>query len=93
MDISAISLFLFRDGKAEISLTPVILLITSLCTGTIISIHRTPSLALTAPVCNRLRLLDTVLRKSADPSLLIHAILDLSEIMLLYLPSSVSSLP
>jgi len=45
--------------------------------GTVISIHPTPDLTFTSPIAQRLRPLDTVLRKSADPSLLIHAILDL----------------
>ncbi|KAJ3503240.1 hypothetical protein NLJ89_g8521 [Agrocybe chaxingu] len=45
--------------------------------GTVISLHPSTSLTFTAPISQRLRALDTVLRKSADPSLLIHAILDL----------------
>ncbi|KAF9564956.1 magnesium transporter [Agrocybe pediades] len=45
--------------------------------GTVISIRPTPNLNFTAPIKLRLRSRDTVLRKSADPSLLLHAMLDL----------------
>ncbi|KAF9535631.1 magnesium transporter [Crepidotus variabilis] len=45
--------------------------------GTVISIHPTPDLTFTSPIADRLQPMDTVLRKSADPSLLIHALLDL----------------
>ncbi|KAH9477714.1 Cobalt/magnesium transport protein CorA [Psilocybe cubensis] len=45
--------------------------------GTIISIRPIPHLNLTAPISFRLKSRDTVLRSSADPSLLLHALLDL----------------
>ncbi|KAF8910196.1 hypothetical protein CPB84DRAFT_1821600 [Gymnopilus junonius] len=45
--------------------------------GTFISISQSPNLRFTAPISFRLRSRDTVLRKSADPSLLLHAMLDL----------------
>ncbi|KDR85830.1 hypothetical protein GALMADRAFT_51400 [Galerina marginata CBS 339.88] len=45
--------------------------------GTVISIRPAPNLSFTAPISFRLRSRDTVLRKSADPSLLLHALLDL----------------
>ncbi|PPQ96364.1 hypothetical protein CVT26_004966 [Gymnopilus dilepis] len=45
--------------------------------GTLISISPTANLRFTAPISFRLRSRDTVLRQSADPSLLLHAMLDL----------------
>ncbi|PPQ89972.1 hypothetical protein CVT25_009612 [Psilocybe cyanescens] len=45
--------------------------------GTFISIRPIPNLSLTAPISFRLKSRDTVLRKSADPSLLLHSLLDL----------------
>ncbi|KAJ6529711.1 hypothetical protein B0H19DRAFT_1193119 [Mycena capillaripes] len=45
--------------------------------GTVISIHSTPSLTMTEPITNRLRQFDTVLRTSADASLLVQSLLGL----------------
>ncbi|KAJ6562659.1 hypothetical protein B0H19DRAFT_101692 [Mycena capillaripes] len=45
--------------------------------GTVISIHSTPSLAMTEPITQRLRQFDTVLRTSADASLLVQSLLAL----------------
>ncbi|KAF9483451.1 hypothetical protein BDN70DRAFT_929153 [Pholiota conissans] len=45
--------------------------------GTLISIRPTPDLSFTAPISYRLKSRDTVVRKSADSSLLLHALLDL----------------
>jgi Mg2+ and Co2+ transporter CorA len=45
--------------------------------GTVISINRTPDLAFTQPIRERLKHRDTGLRNTADPSLLVHALLDL----------------
>jgi len=45
--------------------------------GTIISIHQTPTAEFADPILNRLRTRDTVLRTTADPSLLLESILDL----------------
>ncbi|KAF8585122.1 hypothetical protein K439DRAFT_1082558 [Ramaria rubella] len=45
--------------------------------GTVISIHQTPSPAFAEPILTRLRASDTVLRSTADPSLLVQSILDL----------------
>ncbi|KAF8983972.1 hypothetical protein BDQ17DRAFT_750646 [Cyathus striatus] len=45
--------------------------------GTVISFHPSPSLQFSAPISNRLRQMDTVLRTSADGSLLVHALIDL----------------
>jgi len=44
--------------------------------GTVISISPTSDLNFTAPITQRLRQADTGLRMSADPSLLVHALLD-----------------
>ncbi|KAF8964374.1 hypothetical protein BDZ97DRAFT_1816203 [Flammula alnicola] len=49
--------------------------------GTIISIRPTSNLSFTAPIAYRLKSRDTVLRKSADASLLLHAMLDLMHIL------------
>jgi len=57
------------------------MLLIKFSSGTVISIRATPSLAFAAPITFRLRSRDTVLRKSADPSLLLHALLDLSELI------------
>ncbi|KZP10118.1 hypothetical protein FIBSPDRAFT_872974 [Athelia psychrophila] len=45
--------------------------------GTVISIHPTPSLDYTAPITNRLRTRDGMLRTTADASLLVQSLLDL----------------
>ena len=67
----------------------ILFMLIKLISGTVISIHPTPSLAFAAPIAFRLKSRDTVLRKSADPSLLLHALLDLGE----FLCSSSSSSP
>lgn len=46
--------------------------------GTVISIHPTSNLEFTSPITKRLHQRDTGLRTSADPSMLVHALLDLS---------------
>ena len=50
--------------------------------GTIISIHPTPNVEFTSPIARRLHQRDTILRKSADPSLIVQALLDLSALLL-----------
>jgi len=45
--------------------------------GTVITVHPTPNLHFTQPIADRLRQQDTVLRTTADPSLLVQSILDL----------------
>lgn len=55
----------------------VIYLLTCYGTGVVISVHPTPDLVFTAPIAGRLRQRDTNLRASADPSLLVHSLLDL----------------
>ena len=46
--------------------------------GTVLSLQSSFDSDLTHPISQRLRSRDTVLAKSADPSLLVHALLDLS---------------
>ncbi|EAU92445.2 hypothetical protein CC1G_00664 [Coprinopsis cinerea okayama7 len=46
--------------------------------GTVITIHKTPDLEFSTPISARLGQRDTVLRKSVDPSLLVHALLDIT---------------
>ena len=48
-------------------------------TGTVISLHPNPDLSLTQPITRRLQQRDTMLRTSADPSLLVQSLLDLSK--------------
>ena len=50
----------------------------NILTGTVISISPSPNLSFTSPIARRLVQPDTGLRMSADPSLLVHALLDLS---------------
>jgi len=45
--------------------------------GTVITVHPTPDLLFTKPIAERLRRRDTVLRATADPSLLVQSLLDL----------------
>ena len=53
-------------------------------TGTVVSLQPSYDLDLTFPISQRLRSRDTVLTKSADPSLLVHALLDLGRRRLLH---------
>ena len=46
--------------------------------GTVISFNAMPNLDLTEPVTTRIRHADTSLRRTADPSLLVQSLLDLS---------------
>lgn len=48
--------------------------------GTVISIHPENNLEFTSPVRERLRQRHTSLRSTADPSLLVHALIDLGEL-------------
>jgi hypothetical protein len=72
-------LFLLRDGrnsptfKRDPSTNLYIL-------GTVISIRPNPDLNFTAPIAARLRQRDSLLRTSADPSMLIQGLLDLSQL-------------
>ncbi|KAH8835233.1 magnesium transporter [Flagelloscypha sp. PMI_526] len=63
-----------RD-RVKVKLNPVWIFL--LRDGTVVSIHPTPSEELTAPIVARLRQRDTVLRSTADPSILVHALIDL----------------
>ncbi|KAL1719888.1 hypothetical protein EV715DRAFT_289749 [Schizophyllum commune] len=65
-----------RDGRVPVRVSPFYIFL--LRDGTVISISASPSgQALTAPIAARLRERDTLLRKSADPSLLVQSLLDL----------------
>ena len=55
-----------------------LLLTVILLTGTVVSLQSSRDSDLTSPISQRLRSRDTVLTKTADPSLLVHALLDLS---------------
>jgi hypothetical protein len=49
-----------------------------LLAGTVVSLQSSYDSYLTSPISQRLRSRDTVLTKTADPSLLVHALLDIS---------------
>ena len=51
----------------------------SFVSGTVISINETPDIDFTVPIISRLRHRDTVLRATADPSLLVESLLDLGQ--------------
>ena len=61
-----------------------LLLNVMLLTGTVISLQSSWNSNLTNPISQRLRSCDTVLTKTADPSLLVHALLDLSMWLILF---------
>jgi len=75
--VDAMCLFLTRNGACF--LVFFLHVVTLRDTGTVISIHPTNNLDFTAPIAARLRQRDTVLRTSADPSLLLQSLLDLSQ--------------
>ena len=74
-------IFLLRDGMLSglEALVPQAQAFFSLCLGTVISIHPSPNLDFTAPITSRLRVRDSLLRSSADPSMLVESLLDLSQ--------------
>ena len=55
-----------------------LLLNVMLLSGTVVSVQSSCDSDLTSPISQRLRSRDNILTKTADPSLLVHAILDLS---------------
>ncbi|PPQ66055.1 hypothetical protein CVT24_000237 [Panaeolus cyanescens] len=63
------------DERVHVRVSPMFMFL--LRDGTVISIHAVPNSRFTAPITQRLRSRDTLLRKSADPSMLIHSLLDL----------------
>lgn len=64
-----------RGERVDVDISPMFLFLFR--DGTVISIHTKSNLEFTSPISHRLRQPDTVLRKSPDPSILIHALLDL----------------
>jgi hypothetical protein len=72
-------IFLFRDGNISLPHRAASSPFTRRCfSGTVISFHSTPNLDLTEPIATRIRHPDTSLRRTADPSLLVQSLLDLS---------------
>ena len=55
--------------------------------GTVISFNSRPNLDLTEPIAMRIRQQDTSLRRTADPSLLVQSLLDLSAWLTVEFPS------
>ncbi|KAG6817572.1 hypothetical protein H0H87_006949 [Tephrocybe sp. NHM501043] len=71
-----ITLDALKQGeRVKVNVSPMFIFL--LRDGTVISIHTTPNIDLTTPISKRLHQRDTGLRTSADPSLLVHALLDL----------------
>ncbi|KAG6874363.1 hypothetical protein C0995_015099 [Termitomyces sp. Mi166 len=64
-----------QGDRVNVNVSPMFIFL--LRDGTVISIHNVPDLKFTSPISARLRQRDTGLRNSADPSLLVHALLDL----------------
>ncbi|TFK24278.1 hypothetical protein FA15DRAFT_669718 [Coprinopsis marcescibilis] len=66
-----------KEGeRVHVKVTPLFMFLFR--NGTVISINHSPDLDFSAPIVARLQTRDTVLRKSVDPSLLIHALLDIA---------------
>ncbi|KAF8190242.1 hypothetical protein K438DRAFT_1676097 [Mycena galopus ATCC 62051] len=61
VNVAPMFIFLFRDGRS----------------GTVISIHSKPNLEITEPITSRVRQFDSILRTSADASLLVQSLLGL----------------
>ncbi|EJF56321.1 hypothetical protein DICSQDRAFT_175003 [Dichomitus squalens LYAD-421 SS1] len=70
-----------KGDRVDVQIHPVCVFL--LCDGTVVSMHNgtDTTLALTAPIAERLRQRDTVLRTSADPALLVQSLLDLGRIL------------
>ncbi|PIL31186.1 transporter [Ganoderma sinense ZZ0214-1] len=64
-----------RGDRVNVKIQPMCLFLFR--DGTVISIHKDNTLSLTAPITERLRVRDTGLRTTADPSLLVQSLLDL----------------
>ncbi|KAF8079139.1 magnesium transporter [Lyophyllum atratum] len=74
--IHEVTLDALKQGeRVNVKVSPMFVFL--LRDGTVISLHAAPTLDFTAPISKRLHQRDTGLRTSADPSLLVHAILDL----------------
>ena len=72
-------IFLLRDGKSQKKKIAIFRPLNAMIfAGTVLSLQSSFDSDLTHPISQRLRSRDTVLAKSADPSLLVHALLDLS---------------
>lgn len=69
-----------KEGdRVDVALNPVCIFL--LRDGTVISIHPQNNLEFTTPVRERLSQRHTTLRSTADPALLVHALLDLGELL------------
>lgn len=67
-----------RGDRVNVVLNPMCIFLFR--DGTVISMHPKNNLEFTAPISDRLRVRSTSLRSTADPSLLVHALLDLGEL-------------
>jgi len=66
-----------RGDRVNVRLQPMCIFLYR--DGTVISFHPDPTLEFTRPIADRIRQRDTTLRRTADPSLLVQSLLDLSE--------------
>ncbi|TFL06266.1 hypothetical protein BDV98DRAFT_499232 [Pterulicium gracile] len=64
-----------KEERVPVSIKPMFMFL--MRDGTVISMHASPSIEFTAPIAARLQQRDTLLRRSADPSMLLQSILDL----------------
>ena len=71
-----VAIQMLKEGRVSVKVSPMFIFL--LRDGTVISMHDDPNVELTKPIAHRLNQRDTVLRTSADPSLLVQSLLDLS---------------
>ncbi|KAF7360783.1 Magnesium-like protein [Mycena venus] len=64
-----------RGERVDVNVVPIFIFLFR--DGTVITIHSTPTLDLTEPITSRVRQFDSVLRTSADASLLVQSLLAL----------------
>ncbi|KAF7345241.1 Magnesium-like protein [Mycena sanguinolenta] len=64
-----------NDERVNVNVVPMFIFLFR--DGTVITIHSTPNLKITEPITSRVRQFDTVLRTSADASLLVQSIIAL----------------
>ncbi|KAF7351981.1 Magnesium-like protein [Mycena venus] len=63
------------DDRVNVNVVPMFIFLFR--DGTVITIHSTPNLEMTAPITSRVRQFNSILRTSADASILVQSLLDL----------------
>lgn len=74
-DESRVTSTLKQGERVNVKISPMHIFLTR--DGTVISVHPTPNLLYTYPITKRLATKDTLLRLTADPSLMVQSLLDL----------------